>query len=151
MSPIEQYSSELFRCFHNPVGKIYPEDWISGINIPQIFEYSYESGNIPTGDDFRTMDIKNTGFSKDFINEVVKRTIKNRIKNKIKKHMRQKRTWIILKNYGIETGEFYQNFLVGNQGDDMDFSNGRHPGRCIKTYLKKKGHLLRQFEDNELF
>ena len=35
--------------------------------------------------------------------------------------MRQKRTWIIMKKCGIETGEFYQNFLVGNQGDYMDF------------------------------
>jgi hypothetical protein len=67
-------------------------------------------------------DIKNTELSKDFVKGVVSRTIKSRIEE-----INQKLTDIynsmkyFEEKYGMKTEEFYNKFLAGSLGDDMDF------------------------------
>ncbi len=89
------------------------------------------------------MDIKNAGFSKDFIHEVVKRTIKNRIEELNQKTYEiQKNLYYFEKKYGIGTEEFYQTFFVGNQGDDMDFFEWRASWEVYKDLLEEKCVLI---------
>jgi len=69
-----------------------------------------------------TADIKNTVLSKDFIKGAVSRTIKSRIEEINQKLADiQSSMKYFEKKYGMNTEEFYKNFLTGSLGDDMDY------------------------------
>jgi len=90
-----------------------------------------------------TTDIKNTGFSKDFIQDVVTRTIKNRIEELNKKisdidsNMKYFET-----KYGIKTEDFYKQFLEGILGDDMDFFEWKALREVYKELKEEKKALI---------
>ena len=66
-------------------------------------------------------EIKNSGFSKEMMKEVVTRTLKLKIEEINQKLINAQETIRYFeKKYGMRTEEFYKRFLTGELGDDMD-------------------------------
>ncbi len=66
-------------------------------------------------------EIKNSGFSKEMMKEVVTRTLKLKIEEINQKLINTHETIRYFeKKYGMRTEEFYKRFLAGELGDDMD-------------------------------
>lgn len=88
-------------------------------------------------------DIKNTEISKDFVNGVVSRTIKSRIEE-----INQKLTDIynsmkyFEKKYGMKTEVFYNKFLAGSLGDDMDFFEWKASSDVYKELQEERKALF---------
>jgi hypothetical protein len=88
------------------------------------------------------LEVKNTDIPKDLVKEVVIRTLRSRVEeinqklNDSYENMRY-----FEKKYGMETEEFYKEFLSGALGDDMDFFEWK-ASKEIYDELKEEKRLL---------
>ena len=88
------------------------------------------------------LEVKNIGISKDLVKNVIIRTLRSRVEvinqklNDIYKEMRY-----FEKKYGIKTEEFYEKFVSGALGDDMDFFEWKAL-KEIRDELKEEKKVL---------
>ena len=88
-------------------------------------------------------DIKNTELSKDFVKDVVSRTIKTRIEEINQKIIDVYNSIKYFeKKYGMNTEEFYNKFLMGSLGDDMDFFEWKASSDVYKELQEERKALF---------
>ena len=88
------------------------------------------------------LEVKNTGIPKDLVKDVVIRTLRSRVEE-----INQKLTDIyenmsyFEKKYGMKTEKFYEKFVSGALGDDMDFFEWK-ASKEIHDELKEEKRVL---------
>ncbi|MCK4736212.1 MAG: hypothetical protein KAT65_27415 [Methanophagales archaeon] len=88
------------------------------------------------------LEVKNIGISKDLVKNVIIRTLRSRVEV-INQKLNDiyKETRYFEKRYGIKTEEFYENFVSGALGDDMDFFEWKAL-KEIRDELKEEKKVL---------
>ena len=89
------------------------------------------------------VEMKDTGFPKDLVKDVVTRTLKSKVEeinqklDDIYKNMKYFET-----KYGMKTDEFYNDFVNGTLDDDMDFFEWKASYEIYNELEEEKKMLL---------
>ena len=88
------------------------------------------------------LEVKNTDIPKDLVKDVVLKTLRSRVEeiNQKLNDIYENRGYFE-KKYGMETEEFYKEFLSGALGDDMDFFEWK-ASKELYDELKEEKRLL---------
>jgi hypothetical protein len=88
------------------------------------------------------LEVKDTGIPKDLVKDVVIRTLRSRVEeiNQKLKDIYENVSYFERK-YGMKTEEFYEKFVSGALGDDMDFFEWK-ASKEIHDELKEEKRVL---------
>lgn len=88
-------------------------------------------------------EMKNTGISKELVKDAVVRTLRSKIEEINQKLIDvYENIRYFEKKYGMKTDEFYEKFMTGELGDDMDFFEWKASKEIYNELNEEKRVLL---------